>query len=161
MRWSSSTRFDRRYARTVRRHTLAGQRRIYVRLLQAGVIPIIFALAAPPLAADGALDARRARYIFRFSAALWYASFSSNPWRTAGPTSFTMVLFTYFYTAVPSSRTASRRTCRSPARSSGVRGRGQNTRQVVTASRSPGLFPRPHRVSPSIIQGSRALRRSC
>ncbi len=90
------------YARQVRGAALAQGAATYlpIRLLQAGVIPIIFALSLL-LLPQMALSMLAAAHIsFASGAALWYTAFLSNPWKY-GAVYFTLVvLFTYFYTAV-------------------------------------------------------------
>ncbi len=90
------------YARQVRGAALAQGAATYlpIRLLQAGVIPIIFALSLL-LLPQMALSMLGAAHIsFASGAALWYTAFLSNPWKY-GAVYFTLVvLFTYFYTAV-------------------------------------------------------------
>ena len=90
------------YARAVRGAALAQNAATYlpIRLLQAGVIPIIFALSlllVPQMVLSmlGALNIS-----FASSAALWYTAFLSNPWNYGAIYFLLVVLFTYFYTAV-------------------------------------------------------------
>jgi preprotein translocase subunit SecY len=90
------------YARAVRGAALAQGAATYlpIRLLQAGVIPIIFALSLlllPQMALSmlSGLDVGFAK-----EAALWYASFLANPWEYGVAYFLLVVLFTYFYTAV-------------------------------------------------------------
>lgn len=90
------------YARAVRGAALAQNAATYlpIRLLQAGVIPIIFALSLL-LLPQMALSMLGAAHIsFASSASLWYTSFLSNPWNYGAVYFFLVVLFTYFYTAV-------------------------------------------------------------
>lgn len=90
------------YARAVRGAALSQGAATYlpIRLLQAGVIPIIFALSLLllPQMAFSMLGA--AHISFASSAALWYAAFLSNPWKYGAVYFVFVVLFTYFYTAV-------------------------------------------------------------
>ncbi|HVB19899.1 MAG TPA: preprotein translocase subunit SecY [Candidatus Paceibacterota bacterium] len=90
------------YARAVRGAALSQGAATYlpIRLLQAGVIPIIFALSLlllPQMALSmlGALHISLAA-----NAALWYTAFLSNPWKYGAVYFLLVVLFTYFYTAV-------------------------------------------------------------
>ncbi|MFA7302710.1 MAG: preprotein translocase subunit SecY [Candidatus Paceibacterota bacterium] len=90
------------YARATRGAALAQGAATYlpIRLLQAGVIPIIFALSLLllPQMALSALSALKIS--FAAGAAASYSSFLSNTW-TYGAVYFVLVvLFTYFYTAV-------------------------------------------------------------
>jgi preprotein translocase subunit SecY len=90
------------YARAVRGAALSQGAATYlpIRLLQAGVIPIIFALSLL-LLPQMALSALGAIHIsFASSAALWYTAFLSNPWKYGAVYFLLVVLFTYFYTAV-------------------------------------------------------------
>lgn len=90
------------YARAVRGAALSQDAATYlpIRLLQAGVIPIIFALSLL-LLPQMALSMLGALHIsFASSAALWYTTFLSNPWKYGAVYFLLVVLFTYFYTAV-------------------------------------------------------------
>jgi preprotein translocase subunit SecY len=90
------------YARAVRGAALSQGAATYlpIRLLQAGVIPIIFALSLL-LLPQMALSMLSAIHIaFASSASLWYTSFLSNPWQYGSVYFLFVVLFTYFYTAV-------------------------------------------------------------
>lgn len=90
------------YARAVRGSALSQGAATYlpIRLLQAGVIPIIFALSLL-LLPQMALSALSAIGVsFASSATLWYAAFLANPWKYGAVYFFFVVLFTYFYTAV-------------------------------------------------------------
>lgn len=90
------------YARAVRGAALSQGAATYlpIRLLQAGVIPIIFALSLLllPQMALSVLGALKVSFIS--GAALWYATFLSNPWQYGAVYFALVVLFTYFYTAV-------------------------------------------------------------
>jgi preprotein translocase subunit SecY len=71
-----------------------------LRLLQAGVIPIIFALSLlllPQLALSmlGAVHVAWAAH-----ASTWYTGFLANPWEYGAVYFAFVVLFTYFYTSV-------------------------------------------------------------
>jgi len=90
------------YARAVRGAALSQGAATYlpIRLLQAGVIPIIFALSLL-LLPQMALSMLSAFHIgFVHGASLWYTAFLSNPWKYGSVYFFFVVLFTYFYTAV-------------------------------------------------------------
>ncbi len=90
------------YARAVRGAALSQGAATYlpIRLLQAGVIPIIFALSLL-LLPQMMLSAMSAMQVsFAASASLWYAAFLANPWQYGAVYFFFVVLFTYFYTAV-------------------------------------------------------------
>jgi len=90
------------YARAMRGAALAQGAATYlpIRLLQAGVIPIIFALSLL-LVPQMALSALSALHVsFASGAALWYTAFLSNPWKYGAIYFVLVVLFTYLYTAV-------------------------------------------------------------
>lgn len=90
------------YARAVRGAALAQNAATYlpIRLLQAGVIPIIFALSLL-LVPQMALSMLSAAHIsFAASASLWYGAFLANPWKYGAVYFLLVILFTYFYTAV-------------------------------------------------------------
>jgi len=90
------------YARAVRGAAMSQGAATYlpIRLLQAGVIPIIFALSLL-LLPQMALSMLGATHIsFASDAALWYSTFLSNPWKYGSAYFILVVLFTYFYTAV-------------------------------------------------------------
>jgi preprotein translocase subunit SecY len=90
------------YARAVRGVALSQGAATYlpIRLLQAGVIPIIFALSLL-LLPQMALSMLSAFHLsFATSAALWYTAFLANPWKYGAVYFLLVVLFTYFYTAV-------------------------------------------------------------
>ena len=90
------------YARAMRGVAMSQGAATYlpIRLLQAGVIPIIFALSLL-LLPQMVLSALGALHIsFAGSAALWYTAFLSNPWNYGSVYFLLVVLFTYFYTAV-------------------------------------------------------------
>ncbi|MFH1178569.1 MAG: preprotein translocase subunit SecY [bacterium] len=90
------------YARAVRGAAMSQGAATYlpIRLLQAGVIPIIFALSLllVPQMALSMLSA--ANVSFASSAAIWYTALLSNPWEYGSIYFVLVVLFTYFYTAV-------------------------------------------------------------
>ncbi len=90
------------YARAVRGAALSQGAATYlpIRLLQAGVMPIIFALSLL-LLPQMALSMLAALNIsFASSAALWYTAFLSNSWEYGAAYFVLVVLFTYFYTGV-------------------------------------------------------------
>ena len=90
------------YARAMRGAALSQGAATYlpIRLLQAGVIPIIFALSLL-LVPQMALSMLSAIHVsFASGAALWYTAFLSNPWKYGAVYFLLVVLFTYFYTAV-------------------------------------------------------------
>ena len=90
------------YARAVRGVALAQNAATYlpIRLLQAGVIPIIFALSLLLLPQMALSVLGMLNISFASSAALWYTAFLSNPWQYGAIYFIFVVLFTYFYTAV-------------------------------------------------------------
>ncbi|MGD0328423.1 MAG: preprotein translocase subunit SecY [Minisyncoccia bacterium] len=90
------------YARAVRGAAMSQGAATYlpIRLLQAGVIPIIFALSLL-LLPQMALSMLAAAHIsFASSIAVWYTTFLSNPWKYGSVYFVLVILFTYFYTAV-------------------------------------------------------------
>ncbi len=148
------------YARAVRGAALAQGAATYlpIRLLQAGVIPIIFALSLllVPQMALSMLSALNVS--FASSAALWYTAFLSNPWQYGAVYFAFVVLFTYFYTAVTfePSRVADNLQ-KTGAFVPGVRP-GRETKEyinnVVNRITLPGAcFLGLLAVAPSIIQG--------
>ncbi len=90
------------YARAVRGTALSQGAATYlpIRLLQAGVIPIIFALSLLLLPQMVLSMLSAVQVSFAGGAALWYAAFLANPWKYGAVYFFFVVLFTYFYTAV-------------------------------------------------------------
>ncbi|MFZ2500891.1 MAG: preprotein translocase subunit SecY [Minisyncoccia bacterium] len=91
------------YARAMRGAAMAQGAATYlpIRLLQAGVIPIIFALSlllVPQMALS--MLSTTLHFSFAASAGLWYTAFLSNPWKYGAVYFVLVVLFTYFYTAV-------------------------------------------------------------
>jgi preprotein translocase subunit SecY len=90
------------YARAVRGAALSQGAATYlpIRLLQAGVIPIIFALSLL-LVPQMALSMLSALHVsFAVGANLWYTAFLANPWQYGAIYFALVVLFTYFYTAI-------------------------------------------------------------
>ena len=148
------------YARAVRGAAMAQNAATYlpIRLLQAGVIPIIFALSLlllPQMVLSmlGAL-----KISFASSAALWYTAFLSNPWKYGSVYFLFVVLFTYFYTAVTfEPKRVAENLQKSGAFVPGVRP-GRETEdfigKVVNRVTLPGAcFLGLIAVAPSIIQG--------
>jgi len=148
------------YARAVRGAALSQGAATYlpIRLLQAGVIPIIFALSLL-LLPQMALSALSAFHIsFAGGAALWYTAFLSNPWKYGVVYFLLVVLFTYFYTAVTfEPHRVAENLQKTGAFVPGVRP-GRETEEyignVVNRITLPGaFFLGLLAVSPSIIQG--------
>jgi preprotein translocase subunit SecY len=148
------------YARAVRGAAMAQNAATYlpIRLLQAGVIPIIFALSLlllPQMLLSmlGAL-----KISFASSAALWYTAFLSNPWKYGSIYFLFVVLFTYFYTSVTfEPKRVAENLQKSGAFVPGVRP-GRETEdfidKVVNRVTLPGAcFLGLIAVAPSIIQG--------
>ncbi|MEK7604790.1 MAG: preprotein translocase subunit SecY [Patescibacteria group bacterium] len=148
------------YARAVRGAALSQGAATYlpIRLLQAGVIPIIFALSLLllPQMVLSALSALKIS--FASSAALWYTAFLSNPWQYGFAYFLFVVLFTYFYTAVTfEPHRVAENLQKTGAFVPGVRP-GRETEEyigkVVNRVTLPGaFFLGLLAVSPSIIQG--------
>ena len=90
------------YARQVRGSAMAGGAATYlpIRLLQAGVIPIIFALSLLllPQMAFNALTALGVKGLA--GATAFYSAFSANPWEYGAVYFILVVLFTYLYTSI-------------------------------------------------------------
>jgi preprotein translocase subunit SecY len=148
------------YARAVRGAAMQQGAATYLplRLLQAGVIPIIFALSLL-LLPQMALTVLGALHVsFAVTASTWYAAFLANPWEYGALYFALVVLFTYFYTSVTfePSRVAENLQ-KTGAFVPGVRP-GHETEdyigKVVNRITLPGaLFLGLLAVSPSIIQG--------
>ncbi len=148
------------YARAMRGAALAQGAATYlpIRLLQAGVIPIIFALSLllVPQMVLSMLDA--VNVSFAASANLWYTAFLSNPWKYGSVYFALVVLFTYFYTAVTfEPKRVAENLQKTGAFVPGVRP-GRETEEyignVVNRITLPGAcFLGLIAVSPSIIQG--------
>jgi len=88
------------YARQVRGTTGGAPTYLPIRLLQAGVIPIIFALSLlllPQMILNvlSAIGAGGIEPLLR-----GYAAFSANPWTNGGAYFLLVVMFTYFYTSI-------------------------------------------------------------
>ncbi|MCI0597451.1 preprotein translocase subunit SecY, partial [Candidatus Parcubacteria bacterium] len=90
------------YARQVRGAATTSGAATYlpIRLLQAGVMPIIFALSLLllPQIVFTALSAAGFSWVAGASAA--YAAFSANPWTNGAVYFVLVVMFTYFYTSI-------------------------------------------------------------
>jgi preprotein translocase subunit SecY len=92
------------YARATRGAALQEGAATYlpIRLLQTGVIPIIFALSLlllPQMILAG-LTAVGFKWAFISTATLWYGTFSANLWEYGAVYFVLVIVFTYFYTAV-------------------------------------------------------------
>jgi len=148
------------YARAVRGAAMSQGAATYlpIRLLQAGVIPIIFALSLL-LVPQMVLSMLGAAHVsFASGAALWYTAFLSNPWKYGMVYFALVVLFTYFYTAVTfEPHRVAENLQKTGAFVPGVRP-GRETEEyinnVVNRITLPGAcFLGLIAVSPSIIQG--------
>jgi len=90
------------YARQVRGAAMQGGAATYlpIRLLQAGVVPIIFALSLillPQMVING-LSLIGVKGLAGASA--WYTAFTQNPWEYGAVYFILVVLFTYLYTSI-------------------------------------------------------------
>jgi preprotein translocase subunit SecY len=148
------------YARAMRGAAMAQGAATYlpIRLLQAGVIPIIFALSLL-LVPQMALSMLNAIHVsFAADANLWYTAFLSNPWKYGSVYFALVVLFTYFYTSVTfEPKRVAENLQKTGAFVPGVRP-GRETEEyighVVNRITLPGAcFLGLLAVSPSIIQG--------
>ncbi len=148
------------YARAMRGAALAQGAATYlpIRLLQAGVIPIIFALSLL-LVPQMVLSMLNAIHVsFAAAADLWYTAFLSNPWEYGAVYFLLVVLFTYFYTAVTfEPKRVAENLQKTGAFVPGVRP-GRETEEyignVVNRVTLPGAcFLGLLAISPSIIQG--------
>ncbi|MFA6407879.1 MAG: preprotein translocase subunit SecY [Candidatus Paceibacterota bacterium] len=148
------------YARAMRGAAMANGAATYlpIRLLQAGVIPIIFALSLL-LVPQMALSMLSAIHVsFAAGASTWYTAFLSNPWQYGSIYFVLVVLFTYFYTAVTfEPHRVAENLQKTGAFVPGVRP-GRETEEyignVVNRITLPGAcFLGLLAVSPSIIQG--------
>ncbi len=90
------------YARAVRGAALSQGAATYlpIRLLQAGVIPIIFALSLLLVPQMFLSVLNSLGVAFASGAALGYSAFLANPWNYGALYFALVVLFTYFYTSV-------------------------------------------------------------
>lgn len=148
------------YARAVRGAALAQNAATYlpIRLLQAGVIPIIFALSLLLLPQMVLSMLAAAKLSFASSASLWYGAFLANPWKYGAVYFALVVLFTYFYTAVTfEPRRVAENLQKTGAFVPGVRP-GRETEEfigkVVNRVTLPGAaFLGFIAIAPSIIQG--------
>ncbi len=148
------------YARAVRGAAMSQGAATYlpIRLLQAGVIPIIFALSLLLLPQMVLSMLAALKVSFASSAALWYTALLSNPWQYGSVYFLLVVLFTYFYTAVTfEPHRVAENLQKSGAFVPGVRP-GRETEEyigkVVNRVTLPGAcFLGLIAVSPSIIQG--------
>jgi len=148
------------YARAVRGAALSSGAATYlpIRLLQAGVIPIIFALSLLLLPQMALSMLSSLNMAFLQSASLWYAGFLANPWAYGAVYFAFVVLFTYFYTAVTfEPHRVADNLQKSGAFVPGVRPGPETERYigaVVNRITLPGAcFLGLIAVSPSIIQG--------
>ncbi|MDO8624411.1 MAG: preprotein translocase subunit SecY [bacterium] len=148
------------YARAVRGAAMSQGAATYlpIRLLQAGVIPIIFALSfllLPQFALSG-LAALGVSYAT--SLAAMYTAFLSNPWEYGAAYFVLVVLFTYFYTSITfEPERVAENLQKSGAFVPGVRP-GRETQiyiaNVVNRITLPGaVFLGLLAVAPSIVQG--------
>jgi preprotein translocase subunit SecY len=148
------------YARAVRGSAMQQGAATYlpIRLLQAGVIPIIFALSfllLPQFAFSGlaALGITQATQL-----AAWYTTFLSNPWGYGTAYFVLVILFTYFYTSITfEPERVAENLQKGGAFVPGVRP-GRETQlyigNVVNRITLPGaIFLGLIAVSPSIVQG--------
>lgn len=90
------------YARAVRSTALSQGAATYlpIRLLQAGVIPIIFALSLILIPQMVFSMLQSFQISFAAGASVWYTAFLADPWKYGSAYFVLVVLFTYFYTAV-------------------------------------------------------------
>ncbi|OGG40542.1 preprotein translocase subunit SecY [Candidatus Kaiserbacteria bacterium GWA2_50_9] len=148
------------YARAVRGAALSQGAATYlpIRLLQAGVIPIIFALSLLLLPQMVLSMLGAIKISFAVSASIWYSAFLANPWQYGSVYFLLVVLFTYFYTAVTfEPHRVAENLQKSGAFVPGVRP-GRETEEyigkVVNRITLPGsCFLGLIAVAPSIIQG--------
>jgi len=148
------------YARAVRGAAMSQGAATYlpIRLLQAGVIPIIFALSFL-LVPQMALSVLSSLHVsFAAGAALWYTAFLSNSWQYGAVYFVLVVLFTYFYTSVTfEPHRVAENLQKTGAFVPGIRP-GRETEEyignIVTRVTLPGAcFLGLIAVAPSIIQG--------
>lgn len=90
------------YARQVRGAALSSGAATYlpIRLLQAGVIPIIFALSLLLLPQMALAGLSAVGFAWAVSAAVAYAAFAANLWAYGAAYFVLVVMFTYFYTSI-------------------------------------------------------------
>lgn len=147
------------YARAVRGAAMSqgGATYLPIRLLQAGVIPIIFALSFI-LLPQFVLSALTALGFSVAGLLTWYGAFLANPWQYGALYFILVVLFTYFYTSITfEPERIAENLQKSGAFVPGVRP-GKETEiyigNVVTRITLPGaLFLGLIAVAPSIVQG--------
>lgn len=148
------------YARAVRGAALSQGAATYlpIRLLQAGVIPIIFALSLLLLPQMALSMLSAVNVSFASGAALWYSAFLADTWNYGAVYFVLVVLFTYFYTAVTfEPHRVAENLQKTGAFVPGVRP-GRETEEYINAVVNrvtlPGAcFLGLIAVSPSIIQG--------
>lgn len=148
------------YARATRGAAMSSGAATYLplRLLQAGVIPIIFALSLLLLPQMGLSVLGAIHIHWAAAASLWYTAFLSNPWEYGAVYFAFVVLFTYFYTSVTfEPHRVAENLQKSGAFVPGVRP-GKETESyignVVNRITLPGaVFLGLLAVSPSIIEG--------
>jgi len=148
------------YARAVRGAAMSQGAATYlpIRLLQAGVIPIIFALSLLLLPQMVLSMLGAVHVAFAAGAATWYSAFLSNAWQYGAVYFVLVVLFTYFYTAVTfEPHRVAENLQKTGAFVPGVRP-GRETEEyignIVTRVTLPGAcFLGLLAVAPSIIQG--------
>ncbi len=148
------------YARAVRGAAMSQGAATYlpIRLLQAGVIPIIFALSLLLLPQMVLSMLASMNLSFAASSSIWYAAFLANPWQYGAVYFLLVVLFTYFYTSVTfEPHRVAENLQKSGAFVPGVRP-GRETEEyigkVVNRITLPGAcFLGLIAISPSIIQG--------
>jgi preprotein translocase subunit SecY len=148
------------YARGLRGSALSSGAATYlpIRLLQAGVIPIIFALSLLLLPQMVLSVLSGINITAVQGASLWYARFLANPWEYGMVYFACVVLFTYFYTAVTfEPRRVADNLQKSGAFVPGVRPGPETERyiaNVVHRITFPGsVFLGLIAVAPSIVQG--------
>jgi len=148
------------YARAVRGAALSQGAATYlpIRLLQAGVIPIIFALSLLLLPQMVLSMLSGLKLAFAQSVSTWYTAFLANPWEYGALYFILVVLFTYFYTAVTfEPHRIADNLQKSGAFVPGVRPGPETERYigaVVNRVTLPGaVFLGLIAVSPSVIQG--------
>ena len=148
------------YARATRGAAVSSGAATYLplRLLQAGVIPIIFALSLLLLPQLGLSMLGAVHVTWAVGAATWYTAFLANPWEYGAVYFAFVVLFTYFYTSVTfEPHRVAENLQKSGAFVPGVRP-GTETEtyigQVVNRITLPGaVFLGLLAVAPSIIEG--------
>ncbi len=148
------------YARAVRGAALSQGAATYlpIRLLQAGVIPIIFALSLLLLPQMVLSMLSGLHVAVAKSASLWYTAFLANSWEYGAVYFVLVVVFTYFYTAVTfEPHRIADNLQKSGAFVPGVRPGPETERYigaVVNRVTLPGaVFLGLIAVSPSVIQG--------